>query len=87
MLEEDLTSFYYSLELSVVKKTLVVHHGELKRVVKLPPSKRRKYEEIKEIVFIFEDNVTRKNELICEINLLDEKIKEYKMFQLEDVKY
>ena len=56
-------------------------------LLKQPNLRKRKYEEIKEIVASSNEDDIREAELISEVQLLKERINEYKMIQLEDSKY
>ena len=66
---------------------LIVVGGRSHFLLKQPNLRKRKYEEIKEIVASSNEDDIREAELISEVQLLKERINEYKMIQLEDSKY
>ena len=66
---------------------LIVVGGRSHSLLKQPNLKKRKYEKIKEIVASSNEDDIREAELISEVQLLKERINEYKMIQLEDSKY
>ena len=66
---------------------LIVVGGRSHFLLKQQNLRKRKYEEIKEIVASSNEDDIRETKLISEVQLLKERINEYKMIQLEDSKY
>ena len=66
---------------------LIVVGGRSHFLLKQSNLRKIKYEEIKGIVTSSNEDDIRETELISEVQLLKERINEYKMIQLEDSKY
>ena len=73
-------SIYFSLSLLVSK-------GRSNFLLRSPKRKRGKYEEIKEVELIENDEYIKEVQYLAEISDLQSKIKEYKALQIEDAKY